>query len=217
MLGLICDRVNEYYTYSIYLDLARFVPTCSFRPRHADRRGWRALDARHGRVLLRGMSREPRHLVVWDPVTDDWSQLPTGPPLLAYNWNAAVLCAACGTGACDQLDCYLRPFLVVFLGTGVDHMTLWVYSSEVGAWSEPTSVVQFPKYHADLLPSAIVGNALHFIIDYSSRIFKYDLATREMFVILQPPGSYSSCTTIMTMEDGGWELQEWKVLDSPCG
>ncbi|RLM84467.1 uncharacterized protein C2845_PM04G05320 [Panicum miliaceum] len=199
VLGLICNRADE-YLYSIYL--ARFVTTCSFRPRHADRRWWRALDARHGRVLLRGVSWGPRQLVVWDPVTDDWSQLPTG-PLLAYDWNAAMLCAACGTGACDQLDCYLRPFLVVFLGTGVDHMTLWVYSSEVGAWREPTSVVQFPKYHVDLLPSAIVGNALHFIIDYSRRIFKYDLATREMFVILQPPRSYRSCTTIMTMEDGG--------------
>ncbi|KAG2640657.1 uncharacterized protein LOC120665262 [Panicum virgatum] len=137
MLGLICNRFEYRY-------LTRFVPTWSFRPRHADRRQWRALDARHGRVLLHGMNWGRRQLVVWDPVTDDWSQLPMG-PRLHYDWNAAVLCAACATGACDQLDCFLRPFLVVFFGTGVNHMTLWVYSSEVGAWSEPTSVVQFPR------------------------------------------------------------------------
>ncbi|XP_066393623.1 uncharacterized protein [Miscanthus floridulus] len=33
--------------------VARFVPTCSFRPRRADRHGWHAIDCRLGRVLLR--------------------------------------------------------------------------------------------------------------------------------------------------------------------
>jgi hypothetical protein len=97
MLGLICNRVDEDLP-SIYL--TRFVPTCSFRPLQADRRDWRALDARHGRVLLRVMGGWPRHLAVWDLVTDDWTQLPTGPEL-AYDWNAVVLCVTCGTGACD--------------------------------------------------------------------------------------------------------------------
>lgn len=85
-------------------------------------------------------------------------------------------------------------------------MTLWVYSSEAGTWSDPTSIVQFPKYHVgnvDVPPSAIVGNALYFVIESSRRILKYDLATREINVLLQPPGSYEFCTTIMTVEDGG--------------
>ncbi|CAL5076603.1 unnamed protein product [Urochloa decumbens] len=204
MLGLICNRVDENF-YSIYL--ARFVPTtCSFRPRRVNRRDWRALDARHGRVLLRGMTLAHRHLIVWDPVTKEWIQLPNGPELVYY-WNAAVLCAAYRSGAtCDHLDCHGGPFVVVFLGTSGEHMTLWVYSSEAGAWKKPTSIVQFPKYHIDESPSAIVGNALYFVIDNSRKILKYDLATREISVILQPPASYRSrrcCTTIMTMEDCG--------------
>ncbi|RCV21288.1 hypothetical protein SETIT_4G127500v2 [Setaria italica] len=116
---------------------------------------------RQERGLLRVRSWGPRHLVVWDPVTDEWSQLPTG-QLLADYWNVAVLCVACGTGgACDHIDCHHGHFFFVFLGTGAEHMTLWVYSSEAGTWSEPTSVVQFPKYHVDEPPSAIVGNALY--------------------------------------------------------
>jgi hypothetical protein len=85
------------------------------------------------------------------------------------------------------------------LGTGdntADHMTLWVYSSEAGGLSEPTSVVQFPKYHIgtiDMPHSAIVGNALYFVIDSHRRILKYDLATQEVNVLLQPPGSDMSC------------------------
>ncbi|CAN6197194.1 unnamed protein product [Urochloa humidicola] len=53
MLGFICNRIDDGDDY-----VARFVPTCSFRPPgpHADRRGWRAVDARHGHVLLRSTS-----------------------------------------------------------------------------------------------------------------------------------------------------------------
>lgn len=102
-------------------------------------------------------------------------------------------------------------------------MTLRVYSSEAGTWSEPTSVVQFPKYHVDEPPSAIVGNALYFVIDSSRRILKYDLATREINVHHQPPGSYRTCTTIMTVEDGGLgvarmegpRLSLWSMEASP--
>ncbi|KAJ1269814.1 hypothetical protein BS78_06G006700 [Paspalum vaginatum] len=76
----------------------------------ADLRG-RTLGARHGRVLLYSMDRPPPdamiisrdyQFVVWDPITDLQRQLPVvswyfAPRIMA--WNAAVLCAAVGSGA----------------------------------------------------------------------------------------------------------------------
>ncbi|KAG2632341.1 hypothetical protein PVAP13_2NG079984 [Panicum virgatum] len=191
MLGFFCNHIC----------VARFVPTCAYRPPNDDHRGWSALDARHGRVLFRSTGLGSRSLLIWNPETGERLQLPMVGSLLARDWNATVLCAA--GGACDHLDCHHGPFLVVFVATGDDHITLRVYSSEAVAWSEPTYVAEFPNYKVDMLPSAIVGNALHFVVDSSRRILKYDLATRETYVFLQPLVSYGYYTTIMTMEDGG--------------
>ena len=64
MLGFLCDLRGGFDG-----AVSRFVPTSSFRPPVADHRGWLALDARHGRVLL---CREPgSDLVIWDPMTDE--------------------------------------------------------------------------------------------------------------------------------------------------
>ncbi|OEL19410.1 hypothetical protein BAE44_0019571, partial [Dichanthelium oligosanthes] len=80
-----------------------FIPTSSFcPPRAAAGRGWRVLDARHGRVLLANLAWEegPVHdaLVVWDPVTGQRLELPELPrhqeTLPWTSWNAAVLCGA---------------------------------------------------------------------------------------------------------------------------
>jgi hypothetical protein len=132
----------------------------------------------------------------------------------------------------DHLDCHRGHFLVVFLGIGdnaVKHMTIWVYSSEAGTWSEPTSVVQFPKYYirnvGDMPPPAIVGSTLYFVIDVNRRILNYDLATREINVLLQPPGSDRSSSTIMTLEDGGLGVARiegpnlflWSMEEKPDG
>ncbi|CAD6337721.1 unnamed protein product [Miscanthus lutarioriparius] len=70
--------------------VARFVSTSSFRPpAPAEHRGWLVLDARHGRVLLRSIEPGSRpRLMVWDPVTDEWRQLPEV-SLFATDWNAA--------------------------------------------------------------------------------------------------------------------------------
>ncbi|CAD6220724.1 unnamed protein product [Miscanthus lutarioriparius] len=95
--------------------VARFVSTCSFRPRRADRHGWRAIDCRLGRVLLRSEPWSSRSVfAVWDPVTDAQRELPALPqsPSLynSIHTNAAVLCA--GRGGCNHLDCHSGPYLV---------------------------------------------------------------------------------------------------------
>ncbi|PAN09306.1 hypothetical protein PAHAL_2G013200 [Panicum hallii] len=88
--------------------VARLVPATPFRPRHADRRGTRALNARHGCVLLTTTPWEP-NLEVWDPVTGELRELPRpNLPYSLFRWNAAVVCAA--HGECDHLDCRGGPF-----------------------------------------------------------------------------------------------------------
>ncbi|CAL5077295.1 unnamed protein product [Urochloa decumbens] len=82
-----------------------FVPTAAFRPTppQTEQRGWRALDSRHGRVLLRrprGERFEMGGLVVWDPNTEEKRELPSTPRHTSSNSNAAVLCSA---GACNHL------------------------------------------------------------------------------------------------------------------
>ncbi|GJN10442.1 hypothetical protein PR202_ga28536 [Eleusine coracana subsp. coracana] len=89
-------------------------------PPFAIGRGWRAFDARHGRVLLHTISWTRAPFVVWDPISDDHHELPALPPLLKFSgdegsWSGAVLCAD-ANGTCDHLDCCHQggPFRVVF-------------------------------------------------------------------------------------------------------
>jgi len=121
--------------------VARFVPANRFRPSHADRLDRRALD----------------RLEVWDPITDELRELPSPAlPHSPFSWNAAVVCAA--HGKCDHLDCRRGPFLVVFLDdSGPEEMHVYVYSSEVGACSEPTYGPPSPTYGVEMVPTALVG------------------------------------------------------------
>jgi len=97
-----------------------FVPTtaAAFRSPGADLLLCRALDARHGRVLLECRGDSGGFLMVWDPITNHKHQVPL-PRLQGQGyivcWIAAVLCAACGR--CHHLDCHRGPFLVVYMGT----------------------------------------------------------------------------------------------------
>ncbi|CAL5091813.1 unnamed protein product [Urochloa decumbens] len=205
MLGFVCNILSRSVVDDSQ-DNARFVPISSCLP-HADRPGWRALDARHGRVLL---YRCPNFywgdkyldpFVVWDPVTGEELQLPSLPTERCYpfpvGFNAAVLCA--GGGACGHLDCNSEPFLVVFVGFCNGGMVSYVYSSEAGVWSEPT-IPQHPDDYVDLVPAAVVGNAGYFMLNRSTRILKYDLGTREMSPIDLPSTLYRRAMLMITDE-----------------
>ncbi|KAF8741038.1 hypothetical protein HU200_013666 [Digitaria exilis] len=190
----VCPRDDNNYTF-----LARFVPATRFRPPRADLRHHRALDARHGRVLL---VREPWHsrLEVWDPVTDDLHKLPDMTRLCypTTSWNAAVVCAA--HGACDHLDCHRGPFLVVLLDTGLE-MHVFVYSSESGAWNRLTcGPPPSPICSVRMVSPALLGNALHFLTNTS--ILKYDLAAQSVSKIHLPRRFISDFIVLTTTEDG---------------
>jgi hypothetical protein len=71
MLGLLCNFRDQDGDY-----VSRLLPTSSACPLRADH-NWRALDARHGRVLLSLLL--GLYLSVRDPITDGWHQLPPVP------------------------------------------------------------------------------------------------------------------------------------------
>ncbi|KAK3153029.1 hypothetical protein QOZ80_2BG0166730 [Eleusine coracana subsp. coracana] len=116
----------------------RFVPTTSFRPPPSDLLLIsRALDARHGRVLLHNLfscQLEETKLIVWDPITGGMRPLPMPRFRRSYtSWTAAVLCQEAG---CDHLDCGGGRFLVVFVETDESERftSTCIYSSEARAW-----------------------------------------------------------------------------------
>nr|CAB3451813.1 unnamed protein product [Digitaria exilis] len=160
MLGFLCNIQNTYMTH-----LARFVPTTasSCSPHAGDHHGgWRADDARHGRVLL--SRRMTKHLVlmVWDPITDHRQELPPIRPRPLYSYKAAIVCASIAT--CDHLGCHRGgPFLVVYIGVGYDGASFsCVYSSDAASWSEPV-FVQLPLVNCiNLVQSVLVGKTLYF-------------------------------------------------------
>ncbi|KAL6647701.1 hypothetical protein ACP70R_015138 [Stipagrostis hirtigluma subsp. patula] len=208
MLGFVGNtrEVDDKWAY-----LARFVPTSTFRPPRADRRGWRVIDARHGRLLLHRLPWwriAPRDnvLAVWDPITDqqlELPKLPEYPNLYTRGWNAAVLCAA--AAGCDHLDCHRGPFLVVFVATCLRETFARVYSSEDGAWSETTYAP--PRQPINdclrLEPGVLVGNILYFLLCTCAAFFKYDLITREMFLVSLPPTIRPRYYVVFTAMEGG--------------
>ncbi|KAK3126246.1 hypothetical protein QOZ80_7AG0553750 [Eleusine coracana subsp. coracana] len=112
VLGLLCNSMDKGHFEE---DVVRFVPAASFPPTQRVRLNYRAIDARHGRVLLRCMLWDCDDLlngefVVRDPITHKERVLPSL-PRYPDRWSAAVLCAATASGTCDHLDCSGGPFL----------------------------------------------------------------------------------------------------------
>ena len=128
-------------------------------------------------------------------------------PVYPWSWNAAVLCAA-ATEGCEHLDCHRGPFLVVFVGSGngveTSAVCAHVYSSESDLWSRHISDPHFCD-EIRLEPSALAENALYFRCMDS--VLKYDLATRELSLIVLPEKCFFwGRAPLMATEDGGLGL-----------
>ncbi|CAL5092001.1 unnamed protein product [Urochloa decumbens] len=143
-------------------NVGHFVPISAFRLPRAVTSSWRALDARHGRILLRSLGKRfgsDIALAVWDPITDEKRKL----PLLPRNrstWVAAVLCFA--AGACDHLDCQRGPFLVVVVATNTGGTFICTCSSDDDAWSEPIFSQQNGVCVDSTMHGTLMGSALYF-------------------------------------------------------
>lgn len=153
MLGFVCNVLamseDEDGTCN-----ARFVPTSSCLPR-PDLCGWHALDCRHGRVLVYTCHWLNTYFAVCKGPAGNayiFSRYTLGRPALTRQFS--VLGAAAGTALCDHLDCQRGPFNVVLVGTyadgdGEQRLFTSVYSSDAGAWSEPTVTHLHPVDNGD--------------------------------------------------------------------
>ncbi|CAL5077877.1 unnamed protein product [Urochloa decumbens] len=223
MLGFLCN-ITEHDKNEVFT--ASFVPTsssCPLRDRFVPTtlelwphgRGWRALNSRHGRVLLHTLLYEDMHniMVVWDPITDEPVELPKMPrePNPYYwGWNTAVLCATGGShGGCGNgVDCHRTPFIVVFVGTMPRRVFVRVYSSEAGAWSEITTSWSFAHDYCLMgKPSALARNMLYFLSS-GSMILKYGVTTRKLSEIHLPAAVNPLNVALTVSEDGGLGFAE---------
>ncbi|CAN6168796.1 unnamed protein product [Urochloa humidicola] len=194
-LGFICNLKDENREVRSRTceEFANFIPTSSFRPPRALNRQWRAVDARHGRVLLHTECQDPHAFTgdtfaIWDPIGGELKELPI---LQKYEgrltWSVAVLCA-CGN-TCDHLDCNQGPFHVVVVAAKLNHICAFTYSSKVGAWSMSTQLLHHNNDvdHLNIaVPSALVENELYFAFGLRDKILKYNLVMQEISVINAP-------------------------------
>ncbi|CAL5077294.1 unnamed protein product [Urochloa decumbens] len=185
-----------------------FVPTAAFRPTppQTEQRGWRALDSRHGRVLLRrprGERFEMGGLVVWDPNTEEKRELPSTPRHTSSNSNAAVLCSA---GACNHL-----------IATG-DPSSWFLCARTLGrrsfAPTHPMLLRGATQYIStqcpgddcilsNIDPGKLVGNALYFLFLNKAAALKYDLDLQEASMVGLPPEYTCWRPAVLTATEGG--------------
>ncbi|CAL5077083.1 unnamed protein product [Urochloa decumbens] len=175
----------------------QFVPTTTLfpppPPPAAASNSCRAIDCRHGRVLI---DTSGCGFIVWDPITGGQHHLsfPAHAQENLSSFTGAVLCAVDG---CDHLGCHGGPFLVVFVGgSGRTHAVdvennTWasVYSSETGAWSAQISSINC--YVMARGPSLLIGDVLYFTV-CSKTILKYDLSRHGLSRIDTPRAPYKS-------------------------
>ncbi|TVU40916.1 hypothetical protein EJB05_14401, partial [Eragrostis curvula] len=180
----------------------RLVPTTAvpaFPHPASDGRRLRALDCRHGRVLLHNCDEKSVDFLVWDPVTGGQHALPR----VEIDWmtySAAVICAV---GGCDHLDCRGGPFLVAFVATDDIDLLIKarVYSSETGAWSTPTSVDNGFLRYVQPRRGALIGDEVFFTVALGKAIVKHDWRKNRLSMINPPPAGYNNMVTLMVTDD----------------
>lgn len=169
--------------------------------------GWRLVDSRHGRVLLRSPDRA--RFLVWDPAAGRRRYIDAPPlneradssyychdchadhsPMSRFS-NAAVVCAA--PGHVDHSDCHDCPFNVVFVASPpAENTVVYLYSSELGLWNEVASADFSSSWiRISDRPVALVRNVLYWTMITGTMgmqcgILAFDLQTHRLYLIQQP-------------------------------
>ncbi|KAE8773367.1 hypothetical protein D1007_54374 [Hordeum vulgare] len=209
-LGLLHDWHDE--------AIPTFIPATAspFSLAVPDRLLWRAVDCRHGRALFLSKPKFPaKELLVWEPITGDQLRVPLPVAFQFGHTTAAVVCTADG---CNHHDCHGGPFCVLFLFSVYNedpddqfNTSACVYSSETGAWGEPTSmrdtfIVDFDNYS-----SVLVGRSLLYFMTDGGFILEYDLARHRLAWFDTPDSCHDKgwpTCILMLAEDGGLGLVE---------
>lgn len=177
--------------------VSRFITATSFRPSSgtdAYHSNWKAVDSRHGRILVRPIS---GGYIVWDPITNGRWGVPF-PSMDRQSSTAAVLCAK---EHCDHLGCHGHPFLVAMVASYQGTTSACVYSSESGLWSD-TITLKHPDYINNTGRSILVGNTLYFPFDDSCRVLQYKLGEQKLSVIDVPKVNWKERLVFISAEDG---------------
>ncbi|XP_048572569.1 uncharacterized protein LOC125552898 isoform X1 [Triticum urartu] len=218
VLGFLHDRRDE--------SISDFIPTTisSFSLTVPDRRCWRALNCRHGRVLFLSNSKgqNTEEFLLWEPITGAQQRIPA--PVAYDNISANVIvyppaAVFCTADGCDHHDCLGGPFCVLFIfsvnnvdtddDTDDDGFT-WagIYSSETGTWGELTSLHPFWPMCFTFYSSVLVGRSLLYFMFDDGSILEYDLARHGLAVVDPPESDYIDQCNIMLAEDGGLGVNE---------
>ncbi|VAH12707.1 unnamed protein product [Triticum turgidum subsp. durum] len=196
MLGLLHNQASESTRF--------FIPTTAspFSLSAPDGRSWLARDCRHGRALFFPKGQDAEELLVWETITGAQHLVPVPAALERGYLTAAVLCAADG---CDHRDCLGGPFRVLFVFPGGHGTSACVYSSETGAWGEPT-LTQGELMGCIQHSCILVGSSLLYFVSYnmgeSGTILEYDLSTHSL-TLFSAPDKHCGLYNLVLTEDGG--------------
>uniref|UniRef100_A0A0D9WV30 F-box domain-containing protein n=1 Tax=Leersia perrieri TaxID=77586 RepID=A0A0D9WV30_9ORYZ len=164
------------------------------------------LDCRHGLALfLSESSSSLDSLTVWDPISGDLVRrlhLPPHIPINSYHRAAAIvsLSSSSASGECPN-------FGVVFVaaeGEWGGIASAWLYSSETGEWTPPSTIADDQRSFAvDYKPSVVVGDAVYFLAHYGNNILRYDLIRMELTEFSSPEMDHNDALLMTTTDHGG--------------
>jgi hypothetical protein len=189
--------------------------------------GWRVVDSRHGRVLLR--SHDRLHFLVWEPMAGRRRYVDAPPPHQVeyhkFSNNAALVCTTTGheEGHGNCHDCPLSIIFVVTPRQAAGTTVVYLYSSEEGLWNEVASGDFSPSTVTER-PVVLLRNVLYWtmagVMGSQEGILAFELETQRLYLIEQPGYIFDpehEHVQVMEMEDGrlglvvasGLTLQLW--------
>ncbi|KAF8779643.1 hypothetical protein HU200_002391 [Digitaria exilis] len=153
--------------------------------------GWRVLDSRHGRVLLRSPDR--LRFLVWEPMAGRRQYIDAPSPQHGEHYkftNAALVCTVAMQE--NHISCHDCPLSVLFVVTPSQEGTtvVYLYSTEEGSWNEVASG-DFSPLMVTERPVVLLRNVLYWtmakVTGFPEAILGFELgAQNKLYVIEQP-------------------------------